>query len=543
MQTLASGVNRRDPLALDHDSAPAPESHVTADQSAAEAFLGAPETHGGAAVQRIDTHIGMVFIAGARAYKLKRAVKFPYLDFSTLAQRRAACEREVAINRRTAPEVYLEARPIVRGADGNLSFGDAGAAPESVVDWVVAMNAFAQDGLFDRMAQEGRLSDALLAELAGEIFRFHDGAEVITRDLPNRGGANGMAVVVEENAIDFAERPDLFDADVCERLNATSQDTIARLTPLLEDRFDRGLVRHCHGDLHLRNICLVEGRPRLFDAIEFSDAIASIDVLYDLAFLLMDLDHRGMRAAANLLFNRYLARAEEEAGLAALPLFLSARAAIRAKVNAAAAASQADAAARERLEAEARAYFAAAQAYLAPPAARLVAVGGLSGTGKSTLARVLAPGLGPVPGALHLRSDAIRKALFGVEEEESLPPKAYRPAVSVRVYDEVLRRARVALAAGHAVIVDAVYAKAETRAEVEAVAGDAAVAFTGLWLEARPETMFARADARRADASDATSDVVRQQMGGDTGAIAWHRVDAERPVEEVAAAARRILQG
>ncbi len=530
-------------MALENESAPAAESHVTADQSAAEAFLSDPETHSVAAVQRIDTHIGMVFIAGARAYKLKRAVKFPYLDFSTLALRRAACEQELAINRRTAPEIYLEARPIVRGSDGSLSFGDARAPSEAVVDWVVVMNAFAQDGLFDRMAQTGRLSDALLAELAHEIFRFHDGAEVITRDLPNRGGANGMAVVVEENAIDFAERPDLFERKACERLNELSHETIARLTPLLEDRFDRGLVRHCHGDLHLRNICLVEGRPRLFDAIEFSDAIASIDVLYDLAFLLMDLDHRGMRPAANLVFNRYLARAAEEAGLAAMPLFLSARAAIRAKVTAAAAASQADRAVRKVMDEEARSYFAAARSYLAPPGARLVAVGGLSGTGKSTLARAIAPGIGPVPGALHLRSDAIRKALFGVEEQEALPPKAYRPAVSVRVYDEVLRRARAALAAGHAVIVDAVYAKAETRAEVEALAGDAAVPFAGLWLEARPETMFARADARRADASDATSDVVRQQLGGDTGKITWHRLDAEQHIEQVVAAARKLLRG
>ena len=504
-------------------------------QSDAVDFLAASETHGGLPVQRIDTHIGQVFIAGDRAYKLKRAVEFPYLDFSTVALRRQACERELEINRRTAPEIYLGVAPLVRREDGTLAFGQKETATEpAVVDWVVVMRAFDQDGLFDRLAREGRLTDELLIALADEIHRFHDQARAIGRDEPNRGGAAGLCVTVAENGEDLALRPDLFDPAHAAALEKRQRETIERLRPLLEDRFARGLVRHCHGDLHLRNICLLDGRPRLFDAIEFSEAMANIDVLYDLAFLLMDLDHRRLRPQANLVMNRYLSRDGALAGLAALPLFLSILAAVRAKVSAATEAGQSDPEVCARLREEARDYFLAALGYLAPTPPSLVAVGGFSGSGKSTLARRLAPSLGAAPGALHLRSDVIRKALFGVDELTRLPPKAYGSPVSVKVYREMLSRAREAITAGHAVVVDAVYDRPESRREVEALAGELGVSFTGFWLQASPALSLARAAARRKDASDATPAVVRQQMSIDPGRITWHRLDADRRPDRVA---------
>ena len=193
------------------------------------------------------------------------------------------------------------------------------------------------------------------------------------------------------------------------------------MRPVLLKRGEAGFVRRCHGDLHLRNIVLIDGEPTLFDAVEFSDEIASGDVLYDLAFLLMDLEERGLRAAANRLFNRYLAPEPPDAltGLVALPLFLSLRAAIRAKVEAAGA---------ERLEGEgrdaarslARRYFDRAVQFLSYAPPRLVAIGGLSGVGKSALGGALAPEIGRAPGALWLRSDVERKAMFGVAGDGSL---------------------------------------------------------------------------------------------------------------------------
>jgi len=517
-----------------------------AGQSAAEqgevaAFLGDPATHGGAAVERFETHAALVFVAGERAYKIKRAVRYPYLDFSTLDLRRTACEKEVALNRRTAPALYLGVEPIVRAADGGLRVGGAAGEGESVVEWVIIMRAFAQSGLFDRLAQEGALTPELLTELVDEIRAFHGKAEPVARGGVARGGGAGMQATVSENDEDIATRPDLFAADAARRLSDASAAAVRTLTPLLEDRWDRGLVRRCHGDLHLRNICLVEGRPTLFDAIEFNDAIACIDVVYDLAFLLMDLDHRGLRAEANLVLNRYFQDSEDLAVLAALPLFLSVRAAVRAKVAATAESTQRDAGQREALRAEARDYFAAAQAYLAPPEARLVAVGGFSGSGKSTLARRIAPALGAAPGAVILRSDTARKALFGVDELSPLPEKAYRPKVSAKVYRSLLERARTALAAGHSVVLDAVYAEPAARSEAEAIAREAGVAFAGFWLEGQVGLLARRTAARQGDASDATPEVVRRQAGSDLGRMTWHRLDAARAPDDVAAAAVRQL--
>ncbi|MFQ5774984.1 MAG: AAA family ATPase [Kiloniellaceae bacterium] len=518
---------------------PSGTGQVVADQSEVAAFLAEPGAHGPGVrrVERIDTHGAMVFLAGARAYKVKRAVRFPYMDFSTLALRRAACEREVALNRRTAPELYLGAQPIARGPDGRLSIGGEGEA----VEWVVVMRRFDEGGLCDRLARAGKLTAEIMQALADEIAAFHGAAERLAGAAAAGGGSAGLKAVIEENAAELAERPDLFPGDALTALAEAAERALCRVHSLLDERLAKGFVRRCHGDLHLRNICVIEGRPTIFDAIEFNDAIACIDVLYDLAFLLMDLDHRGLRAYGNLVLNRYLQRRDDIAGLAALPVFLSARAAVRAKVNVSMAARQSEPDAARRLTDEARRYFQAARTYLEPAPPRLVAIGGLSGTGKTSLARRLAPGLGAPPGALHLRSDVLRKARFGIAELTRLPPEAYTPQASRKVYADLAHHAWTGLAAGRAVIVDAVYAGPEERAAIEALARDFGVPFTGLWLEAPEETLLGRVAGRTGDASDATPGVVRRQFAYCLGAIAWHRLDATAPLEAVAEASERIL--
>lgn len=518
-------------LATAGDPTQQTDKHLVADQSEVAAFLSRPATHGGAAVERIDTHGAMVFLAGSRAYKVKRAVDYPYMNFSTLARRRRACEREITLNRRSAPELYLDTVAIRRTAEGKLSFGAEG----EVIEWAVVMRRFDQEGLFDHLVQAGGLTPERLTRLADKIADFHARAE------PVKAQFGDLRWVFEENAAEFAERPELFPPAQVGRLTGATQEVFGKVAGLLYDRRKAGFVRRCHGDLHLRNVCLIDGEPTLFDAIEFNDALACIDVFYDLAFLLMDLDHRGLRAEANLLLNRYLQRRDDPDGLAALPLFLSLRAAVRAKVSVSMAGSQSDPAAARRLEQEAGAYFAEAQAYLAPPAARMIAVGGLSGSGKSTLARALAPEVGPVPGALQLRSDVLRKALFGVDELTPLPAGAYRPDVNQRVYAELLDRAARALRAGHAVVADAVFGQPKERQQASALARAIGVDFTGLWLDAPLVTLSERTARRRGDASDATPDVVERQAARDTGVITWHRLDASGPVEAVVAAARRVL--
>ncbi|WP_158046651.1 AAA family ATPase [Skermanella pratensis] len=491
------------------------------DQAGVVAFLSAPDTYGGAAVERVDTHGSIVFLAGDRVYKLKRAVRFPYMDYGTVERRRAACEAEVRLNRRTAPSVYLGTAPVLRRPDGSLALGGIGTPlsdPQGVpIDWVVVMARLDQDTLFDRMADRGALSAGLMRDLAETIASFHGGAEVVT----DRGGAGAMRWVVEDNVAELAERPDVFSPDRVQALGEASTAALDRFGGLLDRRRDGGFVRFCHGDLHLRNICLVDGRPTLFDCVEFNDDIAVIDVLYDLAFLLMDLEHRGLRPLANTLLNRMLELTGDCDGLALLPLFLSARAAVRAKVLASGAAAQPDPAAAH---AEAAAYLDHAVAAIHPPGPMMVALGGLSGTGKTTVARALAPGIGPAPGAVVLRSDVLRKRLFGVAETERLPAGAYSGEMTRRVYAELLERAGRIVRAGHAVVVDAVNARPEERADLEEMARSAGVPFRGVWLEADADTLIARVRSRTGDASDADEAVVRRQLRYKIEPLSWSRV-------------------
>jgi len=491
------------------------------EQRAVIAFLSTPTAYGHpvGAVERIDTHVSVVWLAGDRAYKLKRAVRFDYVDFSTVELRHVACEAEVRLNRRTAPALYLRVLAVTREADGSLALDGRGEP----LEWLVEMARFDQDTLFDRLAARRGLDVALMEGLAEAIARFHAGAEM----RPDHGGRDGMAWVIDGNARGFAEQgASVLDPGACERLTADTRRALDCCAELLEARRRQGFVRACHGDLHLRNICLVEGVPTLFDSVEFNEEISCVDVLYDLAFLLMDLWRRDLRSHANVVFNEYLARTLDLKALQALPLFLACRAAVRAKTSATAARMQPDERQRRDLESAAREYLALAQTFLRPPRACLIAVGGFSGSGKSTLAKRLAPGVGAAPGALILRSDVIRKRLLGVAPLTRLGQDGYAPAVTERVYRTVVERARTTIEAGHAVIADAVYANPRERKDIAAVARDGGVPFIGFWLDGPQELLSRRVRVRVTDASDATSDVLERQLRFDVGRLEWQRLDA-----------------
>jgi predicted kinase len=278
---------------------------------------------------------------------------------------------------------------------------------------------------------------------------------------------------------------------------------------------------------------LLDGQPTLFDAVEFNDEIACTDVLYDLAFVLMDLWRRQLPRHANTIWNRYLAETNDLEGIALMPLFLSCRAAVRAKTSATAALVQLDARQVSELEQLAREYLAMAERLLHPPSARVIAIGGLSGSGKSVLAMALAPSIGAVPGAVVIRSDEIRKRLCGVEPLQRLGPDGYTPEVSARVYATVEERAHLVVKNGHSAIVDAVHARPADRQAIERIAAAAAVPFTGIWLDAPEEVLIARATQRRLDPSDADESVIRMQRAQDPGVIDWHRIDASSSQREI----------
>jgi hypothetical protein len=344
-------------------------------------------------------------------------------------------------------------------------------------------------------------------------------------------------VILEHEAV-FVKAADLFPPDAAQDLARRTRQAFDALRPLLRTRALGGYVRHCHGDLHLRNIVDITGAPVLFDALEFDDSLATIDVLYDLAFLLMDLGKRGLGAHANAVLNAYLDASGSSGnllGLATLPLFLSLRAAIRAKVELLRIRNEMGGEAKEAVK-ESRAYFDLARRFLAPTPPPLVVIGGLSGSGKSAVARAIAPEIGLFPGAVHIRSDVERKRLFDVAQNERLPESAYEPGVSTQVYAMCAKHAALALKAGRSVIVDAVHAKPRERDALVRLAAAHGAAFTGLWLDVPVGVMQTRVATRSGDVSDATPSVVEAQSAYDLGEITFDRIDGRGTVEEVSAA-------
>lgn len=441
----------------------------------------------------VETHISLVFLGEGEVLKLKKAVALGFLDFTPLATRARLMAHEQALNAPHAPGLYLGAVPVTRGK-GGLELGGAG----EVVDWVLRMRRLPAEDFLDA---HGVLEGALLDRMADAVVGLHARA-------PRRAGDGAMDATLAGNraaglAAGLPERE-------VQAWHAAALAAHEALRPWLAERAAAGFLRRCHGDLHLGNFCLLDGAPHAFDALEFDEALATIDTGYDLAFLLMDLDHRQGRAAANRVMNRYLGRMGDVALLRGLPLWLSLRAFIRAHV------------AGKRGQ-DGTPLLRAAWTYLAPPPApRLVAVGGLQGTGKSWLARRIAPLLGAAPGAVVLRSDETRKRLAGVPPETRLPEDAYTPEANAAVFAELEARAREALAAGHSVILDAMF---QRQAEREAVAA-LHPGFTGLWLTAPMEVLRARVAGRRGDASDATPAILEAAAARDPGPLDWQILDA-----------------
>ena len=513
----------------------AADDQSQADQSEAIEFMSRGASFGSPQekLRRIDTHISIVFLVGDRVFKMKRALKLSFLDYSTLAERERLCRAEFDLNRRTAPALYRGVRKLTRATDGGVEWDGQGALVEPVLE----MTRFGDDALFDHLAIAGKLTPALMVQLGDIIAEFHANAET----TPTFGGSAGLGSVIADNHANLLAGSPPLDRDTVDALRRAAESALAQHKALLDARQRQGKVRRCHGDLHLRNICLFEGKPTLFDCIEFSDEIACIDTLFDFAFVLMDLEHRGLRDLGNLLFNRYLDRGGDSAGLAVLPLFLSVRADVRAKVGVAALKVQKDPAEQKAAAEQAQAYLDLAARLLEPSKQRLIAIGGLSGSGKSTVAAGLAGDFAPAPGARHLRSDVLRKVMMKVTPETKLPASAYTDDVSAEVYRAMREQAGAAMAAGYSVIVDATFIDAGERSAIVDVAARAGVPFTGLWLMAPDTVLLDRVAKRRGDSSDADRAVLEQQLKADLSAMNWRKVDVSGDAAAALAAARAAM--
>lgn len=469
----------------------------------------------------IETACARVYLAGDQAFKVKRHLDLGYLDYSTLDLRHWALERELRFNRAAASDIYRAVRSVTRSTRGGLDLD----GPGEVVEYVLEMRRFDETAVLAAQpwAVDGPLADALGREVAD----LHAKADL----RPQGGGGKALKFTIDSNAHLLRQMTSRLGADLVEAVIAATAREYRRQEPLLDARRVSGFARHCHADLHLGNILLENGKPVLFDCIEFNDVLSDIDVQYDLAFLLMDLDFRRRRDAAVRVLSAYLDQAARveggdlHAGLAALPLMLSVRAGVRAHVQA-----------HSGDDSAAIAYLNAALDHLTPQPASLTAVGGLSGSGKTTFARLIAPGLGAAPGAVVLRTDEVRKRLMGVGSKAELSQGVYSPALYAQVYEAMLGEARALIAAGRAVVLDATFIQPDLRARVEALARQAGVVFHGVWLDADPAVLAARIDGRQGDASDATTATLRMQLDLDVGRMDWTRIDATGPAAESAQA-------
>ena len=469
---------------------------VPAEQAATAALLQA--LAGG---PPLETHISAIFVGPDTVFKLRKAVKLPFLDFTGLAERGRTARRELALNATAAPGMYRDVVPVCRTADGALHLDGTG----DVVDWVLRMARVPEADFLDRMAADGRITALVLDQLADAVAAYHVALPPLqTEPLP---AFDALIAGNIASALSAGLPP-----DAVSRWQVGITAARAALAPWLVARREGGFVRRIHGDLHLGNLCLWQGKPTPFDALEFDEKLAEFDVGYDLAFLLMDLEARLDRAAANRVLNRYLARTGDWAVVVGLPLFLSLRAMVRAHVEQ-----------RSGHPQRAAQYLATALGSLAPAPPIVLGIGGLPGTGKSTLARAIAPCLGRAPGAVIVRSDEIRKRQHYVAPEQKLPPDAYSPSASAAVFAELATAVRSVAAAGHAVIADATFMAPAHRAMLADAAGDTPC--RGIWLHAPLAVLEARVTARRDDASDADLTVLRQAVRNDPGAGDWLAVD------------------
>jgi aminoglycoside phosphotransferase family enzyme/predicted kinase len=473
----------------------------------------------------VETACARVFLTGEAAYKLKRRADLGYVDFSSPEVRAWALQRELEFNKLTAPDIYRRLRRITRTAQGGLAFDGEG----ETVELALEMRRFADDAVLavNPDAVDGEMGEALGRTIAG----LH-----ATAELRPEGGWQALAWTISSNAGLLRELAPKLGAERVETLIDLTNAAFETHKPLLQARTAAGFSRRCHGDLHLANILVEDGRPILFDCIEFKDLLSDLDVLYDLAFLLMDLDFRDRRDAGVRVLSAYLDEAARSFpptlwdGLAALPLMLSVRAGVRAHVQA-----------HGGDLAGARAYVEAGVAHLSPAPPVLAAVGGLSGSGKSTVSRGIAPALGASPGAVVLRTDEIRKRLLNVAPTQPVDRALYTPEFYVRTYDALFDNARALLAAGRAVVLDATFLDPALRQRAERLAADCGVPFHGLWLDAPAKVLEARVAARTGDASDATVEVLHDQMAKLANTdLAWSRVDTRG---DLAAAAEAWVAG
>lgn len=460
-----------------------------------------------------ETHLSHIFLTGDTVYKLKKQVRLPFADFSTIGKRHAACAEELEVNRESGGELYQDILPIVEKG-GEHRIGGEGIP----IDWVVRMHRFEPHDRGDRAMKAGRITNTMLRDFVDHLYRRHQGTPKMARaDWPSvlrRTLKNVAATLLDQDLSPEAEeKASRWFADLAGRF-ATHGDEL--------EKRNRSVLESTHGDLHLKNLCIFRGQLIAYDALEFDRDLVRIDPLYDLAFLVADLWHRGHEPAANAVMNRYIGLSSTYDAAPLIPLYASLRLGIRALAEAMSG----------RIE-EAETYVVSSERFLSPIEPVTLLLSGRSGAGKSSLAAKLAADFPPPPGAVHLRSDMLRKRMYDTWPEDALCDAAYTPWARDEVYSQ-FEEIAASLSGRVPLILDIALAGSSEAPGLETLAS------SKIWLTASDEVLTARLEQRRGDASDADRSVMISQRAEPPNE-AWTVIDASGSCDEVADQIRKVL--
>ncbi|GAB4507372.1 MAG: AAA family ATPase [Sulfuricaulis sp.] len=461
-------------------------------------------------IRLVETHISWVFLTGSYAYKIKKPVNLGFLDFSTLEKRRFYCEEELRLNRRLAPSLYLEVVSIT-GLPASPVFSGGGEA----IEYAVKMVQFPEEARLDRMLTRGELRAEHVDLLAQELAEFHGRIAVAGNDKPF-GDPDHVHEPVRENFIQIRPRIEAGDETPLRRLEIWSEMSFTELHRTFEARKHGGFIRECHGDAHLANMVWLDNRMMLFDCLEFSDNLRWIDVMSELAFLVMDLDDRGRSDLARRALNSYLEHTGDYAGLVVFRFYQVYRALVRAKVACIRLGQRGlSDQNKKKTREEYRGYANLAERYTQPPSATLIITHGLSGSGKTRLSQQLLESFD----AIRVRSDIERKRLHGLaplaRSGSGIESGIYSSGASQLTYARLAELASTILRAGHSVIVDAAFLKRSQRDQLHTVADELHVPFVILDIEAPENTLRKRLRQRgvqQHEASEADLAVLEHQL-------------------------------
>ena len=459
-------------------------------------------------LELIETHISWVILTGDYAYKIIKPVDFGFLDFSTLQQRQDCCEQELRLNRRLAPEVYLDVVAITGTADEPVISGDGEA-----IEYAVKMTQFPQSAQLDNMLTAGTLHAEHMEAIARMVADFHRSVEVASAEL-RYGDDDVVYQPMEENFIQIEQHIDTTPYKTAlDALQNWSQAEYKRLQQTLIQRKRDGFIRECHGDMHLRNMLWLNEHPMAFDCIEFNASLRWIDVISEAAFLVMDLQDRQQYPLANRFLNSYLEATGDYAGLTILPFYLAYRAMVRAKVNALRLEQDNVSSEESKLERQSfESYLALATTYTQQETPRLIIMRGLSASGKSTISQQLVDRMG----AIRIRSDVERKRLFEPEPSDSkqneIEQGIYSTKASEQTYTKLQQLATHVINSGRSVIIDAAFLKQEQRQPFQLLAESLGVSFNIIEITAPADILRQRIKARKNDVSDADRAVLEHQL-------------------------------